>query len=183
MGHVMAHAVVKSLNAGARVRVQNSACGICDGPSGTGTGLFLISSDSPCQYHSNNAPGSFFCHPWRIITTNKGVVKNTPETPYEYAPLRNPKSYIRLLEQVSIRFNRYNLYRKNVILFRKLNTYIMQSTQFFLSFNSIYFCKIRYIFQPKRIQEQKQLSGDLSHTIGSYPVSFYEPAPVDDRHG
>jgi len=132
VGHAIAHAVVKSFNAGSRVQVQNSSCGVCDGPSGTGTGLSLISSVSPCQYHSINAPASFFYHPWCIITTNENVVKNIPKTPYESAPLRNPKSYIRLLEQVSIRFNGYNLNRGNVVVFRKLNTYIMQSTQFFI---------------------------------------------------
>jgi len=93
----------KSLNAEGPIRMQNSSCGVCDEPSGTGTGLSLSSSVSPCHYHSANAPDSFFYHPWCIITANEGVVKKTPEIPYESASLKKtPKSYIRLPGQVNM---------------------------------------------------------------------------------
>jgi len=52
--------VYQPLTAEARFRSQVSACGICGGPSDTGTGVSLSISVFPCQYHSPNAQYSFF---------------------------------------------------------------------------------------------------------------------------
>jgi hypothetical protein len=48
--------VCRPLTAEAQFQTQASPCGICGGPSDTGTGVFTSPSVSPCQYHSPTAP-------------------------------------------------------------------------------------------------------------------------------
>jgi hypothetical protein len=58
-GGSMAWAVSRRpLTAEVQVRARVNTCGICGGPSGTGTGFSPSSAAFPCQYHSTVAPKS-----------------------------------------------------------------------------------------------------------------------------
>jgi len=131
MGHVMAHAVVtRLLMQGPRLGCRKFMWDFWWTKRHWDRFIFE-QFRFPLSVSFHQCSRFIFYHPWCIITANEGVVKKTLETTYESAPLKKTKSYIRLLGQVSIQFNGYNLNRGNTVVFRKLNTYIMQSTQFF----------------------------------------------------